>query len=243
VLDNVILSLDSSTIRASVAIARNNEILSEVFINRQKSHSEKINCAIEEVLNNSKLQLTDINAIAVTQGPGSFTGLRVSGNIAKTLSYVLNVPLISVSTLEALALQVAKDSVEIIKICPMVNAFKRMVFLALYDSSQEGHLVEQVKPGVFTLEQLESIITKNMICIGDAFDYYKEELSDTLVQKLERNIEFCDYPLPKSIVKLALVKLASHQSIVWNQFAPLYLKPSEAEENLRKGLLHVRRLT
>lgn len=241
--DKIILSLDSSTVRGSVSIARGTEILHEVFITRQRSHSEQMHVAIEEVLSNAGLQLADIEAIAVVHGPGSFTGLRVAGNIAKTLSYVLKIPLLSINTLEALSLQAMAMPIGVKKICPMINAFKRMVFLALYQRNEKGDLIEHIKPSLFTIEQLDVIITENVECIGDAYDYYKAELSKSMVEHLERVKDSSDYPLPKSIVSLAVEKLNSDQAIVWNQFVPLYLKSSEAEENLRKGLLHFRKLT
>lgn len=240
--EKIILALDSSTIRASVAIARDTKILAEIFITRQRSHSEQMHAAIEEVLSKVGMHLSDLDAIAVTHGPGSFTGLRVAGNIAKTFSYILDIPLLSINTLEALALQTQLSLDENKKICAMVNAFKRMVFLALYSLNNTGSLTEVIKPSLFSLEQLESVITEEVECIGDAFEYYKEELNKSLVERLCRTEWVCDYPMPENIIALAFRKLKLNETIVWNQFAPLYLKSSEAEENLRKGLLHVRRL-
>jgi N6-L-threonylcarbamoyladenine synthase/tRNA threonylcarbamoyladenosine biosynthesis protein TsaB len=243
VTNKIILSLDSSTVRASIAIARGRDILCEVFIVRQKSHSEQMHNAIEEVLIKTNLQLSDVDAVAVTQGPGSFTGLRVAGNIAKTFSYILGVPLLSINTLEALALQFSSATVGRVKVCSMINAFKRMVFLAIYEKNEKGDLLECVSPSLHSLEQLEKIITEQVECVGDAFEYYKDEFSLTLVERLNRSKSSDDYPLPQGIVNLAIDKLNTNQTIVWNQFTPLYLKASEAEENLRKGLLHFRKLT
>jgi tRNA threonylcarbamoyladenosine biosynthesis protein TsaB len=240
--EKIILALDSSTIRASVAVARGPKVLAELFITRQRSHSEQMHAAVEEVLSKVSIQLSDLDAIAVTHGPGSFTGLRVAGNIAKTFSYILDIPLLSINTLEALALQSPLSLDENRMICPMVNAFKQMVFLALYNRDKAGFLTEVIKPSLFSLEQLASVITEEVECIGDAFDYYKEELNKSLVERLCRTELVCDYPLPENIIALAFKKLNLHETIVWNQFTPLYLKSSEAEENLRKGLLHVRRL-
>lgn len=243
--DTILLILDSSTIRASVAISRGFEILYEVFVVRQKSHSEQMHIAVDEVLKETNLKFGDINAIAVTQGPGSFTGLRVAGNMAKTYSFIFNIPLIGINTLEALAQQsVQKDfgDGKPKKICAMINAYKRMVFLALYEKGNNGELTEKIGASLYTIEQLDLLIAEQVECIGDAFDYYKEELSLTLVEHLKRTSESKDYPLPKSILDIALIKLKSNQTIVWNHFTPLYLKASEAEENLRKGLLQFRKL-
>jgi N6-L-threonylcarbamoyladenine synthase/tRNA threonylcarbamoyladenosine biosynthesis protein TsaB len=237
----IILSLDSSMIKGSVAIAADRDILCEVFITRQKSFSEQMNFAIDEVLRKSNLNFSDLNAIAVINGPGSFTGLRVAGNIAKTLSYIFKIPLLSLNTLEVLARQVLRTSSNLKPICPMINAYKQMVFLALYNQNEQGKLVENLKPGLFSIDQLDLIVTKNVYCVGDAFDYYKEEFNEQLIERLSRDKRLDDYPLPEAIISLAIEKLNLNQTIVWNEFTPLYLKPSEAEENLRKGLLHFRR--
>lgn len=242
--DSIILTLDSSTAKASVSVARGAQVIEQVFITRQKSHSEQMHIAIEKVLLKGQIQLSDITALAVTHGPGSFTGLRVAGNIAKSFCYLLQIPLISISTLEALAHPILMNKTDSkIKVCAMINAFKQMVFLALYQRDPSNQIpIELIKPGVFALDQLEQLIAEPVICVGDAFDYYREEFSPATIQKLLRDQGHSDFPEPQSLIEIAFEKLSSNQTMDWNQFTPLYLKASEAEENLRKGLLHFRKL-
>jgi tRNA threonylcarbamoyl adenosine modification protein YeaZ len=239
----VFLALDSSTSRASVTVAKANKILHSIFISRQKSHSEQMHSAIDQVLAKGFLNFKDINAVVVTHGPGSFTGLRVAGNIAKTFAYQLKIPLVSIGTLGVLAhapLGSANDNK--VQICAMINAFKQMVFISIFERDSNGEIEELIKPSVFTLKQLEELFIDPILCVGDAFDYYNQELSVNLKSKLLRDQGISDFPEPQSLVDIGYQKFIKNQTIDWNQFLPLYLKASEAEENLRKGLLHFRKL-
>lgn len=247
-----ILTLDSSTTRASVSISQFGKVCAFESMMRQKSHSEQMNVGIQNILNSCEISVSDLSAIAVTEGPGSFTGLRVAGNIAKTFSYMLNLPLIKINTLEVLAHQNQKKSEYV---CVLVNAFKQMVFAAVYKQNNKidldinnnvyQSLTPIILPSLKSLEDVINVIPQevNQIeCIGDGFDFYSSEWSDVLRSKILRVEDSQDYPLAQTLAQLAFQKLKLDQTIVWKDFVPLYLKNSEAEENLRKGLLHVRKL-
>lgn len=239
-----ILNIDASTSKAVVAISKGPQLLAEKYILRQKSHSEMINLAIGEILDISGVKFKDLTAIGVTEGPGSFTGLRVSGNIAKGLAYSLNCPLVVFNSLEVLAIQ-ANDKLKATsqKIFPMINAFKQMVFGAVYESRLDNFPVRLSLPQVFETSQLGDFITEPLICVGDGFDYYSDEFASELKPRLKREVGLEDFPQAEVITRLSWSKLLLGQTINWNKYVPLYLKVSEAEENLRKGLLHIKKLT
>lgn len=130
-----ILNIDSSAETASVSIAKDGIILFVLSNNNQKEHASFLHAAIEKLTIQSGISLVSTDAIAVTIGPGSYTGLRVGLAAAKGLSYALKKPLITISTLEAMAVQAImnQDFPEKYTYCPMIDARRMEVFTALYN--------------------------------------------------------------------------------------------------------------
>jgi len=136
----LLLCIDTSTTHASVALVRDEEVLCIKVNQQQKDHASFLQPAIKEIMFESKLNLTDVKAIAVTSGPGSYTGLRVGFSSAKGLCYALQIPLIAISTTEvmsAAALQLINQLTEkpaTFFLCPMIDARRMEVFTAVYSS-------------------------------------------------------------------------------------------------------------
>lgn len=134
------LCIDTSTTHASVALARDEELLCFKMNQQQKDHASFLQPAIKEIIHETSLSLADVGAIAVTSGPGSYTGLRVGFSSAKGLCYALQIPLIAISTTEvmsAAALQLIKQQTEkpvSFFLCPMIDARRMEVFTAVYSS-------------------------------------------------------------------------------------------------------------
>ncbi len=129
----LILNIDSSMQESSVSIARGGSMLQHLTNSSQKDHAAFLHVAVKELLEDSALSPADLDAVAVTAGPGSYTGLRVGFAAAKGLSYALHKPLISISTTEVLA-----ESVRILYpygdyYCPMIDARRNEVFTATYN--------------------------------------------------------------------------------------------------------------
>jgi len=133
----LILSIETSTSVLSVALARGGEVLQYKEIDSQNSHSEYITLFIQEVMEKSGCSLNDLDAVAVSEGPGSYTGLRIGVSTAKGLCYSKNIPLIAVSTLQSIAFGMAqeskKSSDEETLFCPMIDARRMEVYAAFYD--------------------------------------------------------------------------------------------------------------
>jgi tRNA threonylcarbamoyladenosine biosynthesis protein TsaB len=136
----LILHIDTATERASVSIAGDGNLLQERVNNRAMDHAAWIHTAIREMIDsgNSVWQLTDIKAVAVVAGPGSYTGLRVGMATAKGLCYALNIPLISLNTLELMAYAMKEDAISPELLCPMLDARRQEVFTALYNFDLEA---------------------------------------------------------------------------------------------------------
>ena len=127
----LILSLETATTNCSVALSKDGKILSTRSINNGFSHSEKINIFIEQVIQEAGVVLKDLDAIAVSVGPGSYTGLRIGLSTAKGLCFGLDLPLIAVSTLEAMAVGIKALPNELI--VPMIDARRMEAYCAVYD--------------------------------------------------------------------------------------------------------------
>ncbi|MDO4228298.1 MAG: tRNA (adenosine(37)-N6)-threonylcarbamoyltransferase complex dimerization subunit type 1 TsaB [Capnocytophaga sp.] len=125
-----ILCIETSGVNCSVAIAQNNALLSEKSENKGKfTHAESLHIFIEAVLESVKLTLNSIDAIAISSGPGSYTGLRIGVSAAKGLCFALNKPLIAIPTLQILATQIMDNDI----IIPMLDARRMEVYSAVFD--------------------------------------------------------------------------------------------------------------
>lgn len=129
---SLILCIETSTTNCSVSIGRGDSILASKDINSESfSHSEQLHTFIDELLTTEGLKPQDLEAISVSKGPGSYTGLRIGVSAAKGLAYALDIPLIAVSTLHCLATQVSADNGLIV---PMLDARRMEVYSEIYDA-------------------------------------------------------------------------------------------------------------
>lgn len=133
----LLLNIDTATEYASVCLSEEDKIVSILESRDQKNHASFIQPAIEKICQTTGIKLKDLDAISVTSGPGSYTGLRVGLSSAKGLCYALNKPLILVNTLEVMAqaaiIAYQGSSEDNILFCPMIDARRMEVFTAIYD--------------------------------------------------------------------------------------------------------------
>ena len=139
----LILSLETTTSVCSVAIAQNGQLLSLRELDSKNSHAEILNGFIEDVLKESKYTLADLSAVAVSEGPGSYTGLRIGVSTAKGLCYGLDIPLISIGTLKSLAWHTRENASsdllekENLLFCPMIDARRMEAYTAHFNTKME----------------------------------------------------------------------------------------------------------
>ena len=148
---SIILNIDTATERASVCISENGRKLLIKNSENQKEHASFIHIAIEGLLKETNIRLNSVDAIAVTSGPGSYTGLRVGMATAKGFCYALSKPLITVGTLEAMAISalIENNYSPDYLYCPMIDARRLEVFTAVYNNQ----LQQVVEPGARVLEE------------------------------------------------------------------------------------------
>jgi tRNA threonylcarbamoyladenosine biosynthesis protein TsaB len=214
-----ILCIETTTTVCSVCVTENEKVISIREINNGFTHAENLHIFIEEVLKEADLSLSQINAVAVSKGPGSYTGLRIGVSAAKGLCYALNIPLISVDTLQSMAWGVANLNKEDVLYCPMLDARRMEVYCAVYNNKFENVL--PVNALVLDENSIQVFNFKKPICFfGDGLSKSK-----TLLQKIN-GATFIENIVPsaKNIATLAYKKMDLNQVENVALFEPFYLK-------------------
>ena len=214
----LILNIDTATETATVSISEKGKIIDCVTNNNQKDHAFFLHPAIKNLFKKSGLPINKLNAIAVTAGPGSYTGLRVGMAAAKGLCYAFNIPLITVNTLEVMAqssiIQLSDNSS---LYCPLIDARRMEVFTAVYDHL----LTEIIKPCSMILEggSFEDMLQTNKIYFsGSGAPKLKKMLDD-------KNAIFIDNIMaPNAMAQLAYKDYIKKKFADISYASPLYLK-------------------
>lgn len=133
----LILSLETSTKTCSVALQQDEKLLALQEVHLEKSHSAILNAMIRDILDYCGADRRSLDAIAVSMGPGSYTGLRIGTSVAKGLCFALDIPLIAVNTLEAMAWGVNQYNLHQAMLCPMIDARRMEVYCLIRDASGE----------------------------------------------------------------------------------------------------------
>jgi len=180
----VILNIETSTEVCSVSLAKNGELLYEKENNQGMNHSALLTIFIDEIFEENKLSIKDIDAVAVSKGPGSYTGLRIGVSVAKGLCYALEKPLIAINTLDAMADYVAGNIHDFINsdidnnvlLCPMIDARRMEVYTALYN--QNGENVKPVDAEIINEQSFSEYFEKHKILFfGNGAEKCKNYLS------------------------------------------------------------------
>ena len=210
-----ILNIETATKNCSVALAKDGKtILCKEIAEEGYSHAERLHVFIEEIISEAGIQLKDLLAIAVSQGPGSYTGLRIGVSAAKGLCYALDIPLIAVDTLQALASKVnAVDGL----IVPMIDARRMEVYSAVFSASFEKK--REVLAEVITENSFEDF-TEKLYFVGDCNEKCKTVLT-------KDNFVFLDeikYPSANEMSTLSFDKYKKNDTVDVAYFEPYYLK-------------------
>ena len=222
-----ILALDTATMVSSVAIASPDKLLAEVTLQTKLTHSEVLMPHVQQVLAMANIKKTELDAIAVSVGPGSFTGLRIGLAAAKSMAYALGIPLVGVSTLEAMAWHYPVPG--IYTLC-VLDAQKGDVYAGLYSWQQEAvHLVKPVEvlPFAEVIDFCQNLDLP-VVIIGDI-----AQKKQALIRAAGSNIIAAQphmiMPRAANVAMLAQQKLAAGRTDEVMTLEPLYIRRSEAE--------------
>ncbi len=213
-----LLAFDTSSQALSVALTEDDTLLGKIDLNIKKNHSLTLMPAIDFLMTNAGLQPEDLDRIAVAQGPGSYTGLRIAVTTAKTLASTLNIDLVGVSSLAAIAANVDVAG----KVVPLIDARRQNVYAGIYENglsvSQEQHI---------ELDKLmETLKTEETLIFTGELANFRELIAQTLPQA--KFVENAERRLPNAyqIARLG----AGYEPVNVDTFVPEYLKKVEAEE-------------
>lgn len=224
-----ILAIESATNVASVALVTTDTILAEISLNTGKTHSQRLMPLLAKMMEEAELELADLDGIAVSGGPGSFTGLRIGMATAKGLAYASQKPLILVSTLDSLAYNYAGSAVVI---CPILNARKNEVYTALYKTNNDGDLEEIVSKRAVPPKELVELIKnldEEVIFLGDGVPIFGDFLLAELGQKGKLALPLLSVPRAATLGWLGLKKYKKGETADLAAAKPFYIRPSEAE--------------
>ena len=215
----IILCLETATTNCSVALSVNGSVtaLKEDYSN-QYSHAERLHVFIEEVLHKAKVEKSQLDAIAVSKGPGSYTGLRIGVSAAKGLCFALDIPLISVPTLDSLALKV--DSA--ITIVPMLDARRMEVYSAVY--AEDKIQVRETLAEILDVNSFEKLLAEGeTVFIGNGVAKFQEICSHP-------NAVFMPDELPSAKEQAVLAEEKFNANLFEDvaYFEPYYLKDFKA---------------
>lgn len=215
-----ILNIETATTNCSVSISENNKPLHTIEINEGFTHAENLHTFIQTALSNCNLKVEQLNAVAVSCGPGSYTGLRIGVSTAKGICYALNIPLIALNTLQVLSAAIKSHITETdVLLCPMLDARRMEVYTAIYTSTlqecraTEAMIVTEETPSRFQFE-------KPIVFFGDGMNKCESILSSIPLAQFISGI----IPSAKHMAEL------SHQSFLQTKFEdvayfePFYLK-------------------
>lgn len=223
-----ILSLDSSTTSATCAILEDNKLLGETTLNDKKQHSIIIMPQIDCLLKSLNLSIKDIDGFVVSKGPGSFTGLRIGIATIKGLAQGTKKPFVGISTLDALAYNLAYTSGII---CPIIDALRDNVYTALYKFN--GEKLERLTDYMaIHIDELISIIKgydpSNISFIGDALPKFRAKLEQSF-EKVNFAPTHLNVAKASSLGELGLLELLDEHSDNILSFSPIYIRKSQAE--------------
>ena len=213
----IILTLDTSTKNCSVALFNGKKTIALKEQNYDGyTHAEQLTLFIEEVIKSANLPLKEIEAIAISKGPGSYTGLRIGTSTAKGLCYALDIPLISISTLKAMAFAMAKNHVADLY-CPMIDARRMEVFSGIYNI--ENNEIREIQADVVDEQTYAQFLKNEVLFFGDGAIKCKEMIN-------HKNAKFLEgvYPSAKDLGKLAYAKFMNKDFEDVAYFEPFYLK-------------------
>lgn len=232
-----ILGIETSAVSAGAAIVKDGKVISESFLNIGLTHSETLMPLIDTCLKNANLTIKDMDAFAVSKGPGSFTGIRIGISAVKGLCFGVKKPVYGISTLEAMARSAA---VADYLICPVMDARCMQVYTALF-RFENGSLERLTEDAPMKLDELYEKLRaeeKKILFIGDGTDLANQYFSD------KTDVKYCVFPEIFKFQHAGGVAIAAY--LRYNEgdmgedaekMLPSYLRLSQAERERNKGEL------
>ena len=225
-----ILALDSTAVVASTAVCDDEKLIALYTVNNGNTHSETLLPMVEAVMKHSKAEMDEIGLFVSSNGPGSFTGVRIGSATVKGLAFDRNVPCVDVSTLEALAYNLAGfDGI----LCPVMNARRNQVYNALF-RWVDGTLVRLTPDRAISIEELEAELCEmkeKVYLSGDGYDITSKAFTKV---NPAFTPEVLRYQNAYSVARCGLAAYQRGEAKTDLTIAPTYLRPSQAERERKE---------
>lgn len=224
----IVLAVESSAIAASVALQDDDRLLAEFTLNRGNTHSENLLPMAKTLLSRLELTVDDVDLFAVSAGPGSFTGVRIGVATVKGLAFGKGKPCAGVSTLEALAENLAflPDGL----ICPVMNARRNQVYTALFRGGKR--LLPDSAISVAELEEILSAYSEPVLFVGDGYELVTSQIQHSYIPVPQR----LQLQSAASVAAVALRLAKEGKTVSDAALSPVYLRPSQAERTRAEAL-------
>lgn len=229
-----ILGIETSTRICSVALLHGKNVLRTESVQEKNAHASHLTLLIEKILKETATGLNKLNAVVVSKGPGSYTGLRIGVSTAKGLCYALNIPLISENTLHSMAkgmTAIHKGQKDNILYCPMIDARRMEVYCAIFD--HQGNEIRETRAEIIDKHSFSDYLSNNILVFaGDGAEKCKSVLANI------KNAVFPDHfeISADTLAETALQKFTDKQFEDTAYFEPYYLKDFIAGKPKVKGL-------
>lgn len=210
-----ILNIDTALETASICLSKDGELIHFFENEKQRDHAAWLQPGIHKLLTEANIQLSELQAVAVSNGPGSYTGLRIGLSSAKGLCYALNIPLIAISTLDMMAAAAIKEEADLF--CPMIDARRMEVYTAMYNKES----ARVVEPQALILNEesfIDILETNTILFFGNGSMKYKSLAA-------RKNAMFKDIKTDaKSLINISYnrFRIKNFDSLAYTQ--PLYIK-------------------
>lgn len=231
----IILSIDSSATAASCALVEDRKLIAEFFTNTDFTHSRTLAPMIENMLTVTGKSVADIDLVAVTNGPGSFTGVRIGVSVAKGIAFPDDIPCMAVSTLEAMAYNLTlTDCI----VCAVMDARRNQVYNAMFRIrfGEVERLCDDRAVAISDLKEeiREKYLGERIILVGDGSTITMREVMD-LPKSIEMAHENLRFQRASSVASAVIAKLsAGEKPVTGAELLPSYLRLSQAERELKE---------
>jgi len=233
----VTLAIETSGSYGGIAILEKDRVVGEAAFSSGKTHSRRLLPLARFLFRDMGLKFSDLDLVAVSQGPGSFTGLRIGMSVAKGLAYGLRIPIVGVPTLDALAHAVTGCPGDYV--CPLIDARKGEVYCALYEIDLDYSHKRVTDYLVLAPEEIAPLVKgKRVWLLGSGAKLCFELLYGLYGEEVRLSANVFDRQLPSSVGLIGYSNFQHHKggdSV--SQLKPIYVRPSEAEINLKRKRL------
>lgn len=227
-----ILAIDSSSMVATVAITTDGILNAEYTINHKKTHSQTLLPMIAEIVKMIEIDMDSIDAVAITGGPGSYTGLRIGSATAKGIGLALNKPIINVPTMDALAYNLYSSQYVI---CPIMDARRGQVYTGIYKFEETE--MKTIKPRCIMMideliKELDTI-KESVMFLGDGVDVHKQLIDDIMDTKHYYAPASMNRHKASTLGTIAEIYYKNGKTETAKEHKPEYLRLSQAERELK----------